>query len=133
MARKKPEDICEVFCSDREKVERMRSLVGITEGMAQVFKALADETRLKIVYALSMEELCVCDVAGIINSSVATASHHLRYLGNTGLARYRREGKMVFYSLRDDCVREIVNSALKHGQHDGRGIDERQTKDTGSK
>ncbi|MCL5058045.1 MAG: metalloregulator ArsR/SmtB family transcription factor [Actinobacteria bacterium] len=120
MVNRKRDDVCEVFCSDREKVEKIRSMVGVTEGMAQVFKAMADETRLKIVYALSLEELCVCDVAGIIGSSVATASHHLRLLGNSGLAGYRREGKMVFYSLRDDCVREIINSALKHRQHDGR-------------
>ncbi|MCL6611768.1 MAG: metalloregulator ArsR/SmtB family transcription factor [Peptococcaceae bacterium] len=93
--------------------------------MARIFKALADDTRLKIIYALSLEELCVCDVAGIIGSSVATASHHLRFLRNTGLARYRRKGKLVFYSLRDECVREIINIALEHGRHDGRDSDER--------
>ncbi|HBV95499.1 MAG: ArsR family transcriptional regulator [Peptococcaceae bacterium BICA1-7] len=120
MVTPKREDVCDVFCSDREKVEKIKSMVGITEGMAQVFKAMADDTRLKIVYALSLEELCVCDVAGIIGSSVATASHHLRLLSNSGLAGSRREGKMVFYSLKDDCVREIINSALKHRQHDGR-------------
>lgn len=118
-------DVCEVFCSDREKVERIKKQVGVTGGMAQMFKALADDTRLKIIYALSLEELCVCDVAGIIGSSVATASHHLRFLRNIGLARYRKEGKLVFYSLRDDCVREIVNAALKHRQHDGRDEYER--------
>lgn len=112
-------DVCDVFCSDREKVARIKSAVGITGGLAQIFKALADETRLKIVYALSLEELCVCDVAGVIGSSVATASHHLRLLSNIGLAMHRREGKMVFYSLKDDCVREIIKSAIKHRQHDG--------------
>lgn len=126
-------DVCEVFCSDREKVDRIRLLVGLTGGMAQMFKALADDTRLKIIYALSLEELCVCDVAGVIGGSVATASHHLRFLRNTGLARYRREGKLVFYSLKDECVREIINAALKHRQHDGRDNDERQSGRAGGK
>lgn len=111
------DDVCDVFCSDREKVDRIRKEVGVTGGMARIFKALADDTRLKIVYALSLDELCVCDVAGIIGSSVATASHHLRFLRNIGLAGYRREGKLVFYSLQDHCVREIISAALKHRQH----------------
>ncbi len=110
---------CEIFCSDREKVDRIRELVYITKDMAMTFKALADDTRLKIVYALSLEELCVCDVAGIIGCTVATASHHLRFLRNSGLASYRREGKMVFYSLKDQCVRSIINAALEHRQHIG--------------
>lgn len=118
-------DVCEVFCSDREKVRRLKEEVGVTEGMARMFKALADDTRLKIIYALSLEELCVCDVAGIIGSSVATASHHLRFLRNMGLARYRREGKLVYYSLQDQCIREIISSALKHRQHDGGNEDGR--------
>ncbi|MCL6478085.1 MAG: metalloregulator ArsR/SmtB family transcription factor [Peptococcaceae bacterium] len=126
-------DVCEIFCSDREKVERIRKKVGITGGMAQLFKALADDTRLKIIYALSLEELCVCDVAGIIGSSVSTASHHLRFLRNMGLAGYRREGKLVYYSLQDQCVRDIVSSALKHKQHGGGDADGRQASFTGGK
>ena len=62
-----------------------------------IFKALADPTRLKIAYALTLtEELCVNDVAHIIDSTTATASHHLRLLKNMNLARYRKEGKVVF-------------------------------------
>jgi len=118
------EDLCEVFCSDREKVARIKKQVGATGGMSLMFKALADDTRIKIIYALSLEELCVCDVAGIIGSSVATASHHLRFLRNAGLAGYRREGKLVFYSLKDQCVREMLKAALKHRQHDGGDEDE---------
>lgn len=117
MPLEKGDDLCKVFCSDREKVGRIKKEVGITEGMAQMFKAMADDTRLKIVYALSLEELCVCDVAEIIGGSVATASHHLRFLRNMGLAKYRREGKFVFYSLKDECVREIIASVLKHKKH----------------
>ena len=115
----KEEDVCEIFCSDQAKVERIRKLIHATEGLASMFKALADDTRIKIVYALSLDELCVCDVANITGSSVATASHHLRLLRNSGLAKYRKEGKLVYYSLQDNCIREIINAAIRHsgGSH----------------
>ncbi len=125
-------DLCDVFCSDREKVDRIKRQVDVTGGMARIFKALADDTRLKIIYALSLEELCVCDVAGIIGGSVATASHHLRFLRNAGLARHRRDGKLVFYSLQDECVREIIGAALKHREHAGGDSDGRQASRAGS-
>lgn len=113
----KQQDVCEVFCFNEEKVERLKSEVLVTEGLASVFKALADDTRIKIIYALSREELCVCDVAAIIGSTVAAASHHLRFLKNVGLAKHRRQGKMIFYSLNDDCVSTIIETALMHHRH----------------
>ena len=82
--------------------------------MSLLFKALADDTRLKIVYSLAKEELCVCDVASILGTNVATASHHLRLLRNMGLARQRREGKFVYYSLSDKNLGALMDSALKH-------------------
>lgn len=120
LAVKAKKDVCEVFCFDEEKVNRIKQEVVATEGLGQIFKALADDTRLKIVYALSREELCVCDVSQIIDSTVATASHHLRLLKNMGLAKSRKQGKMVFYSLHDDCVLSIIETALRHyhGEHD---------------
>lgn len=85
--------------------------------MAKMFKVLADETRMKIAYALCQEdEMCVCDVANIIGSSLATASHHLRTLKQLGLAKYRKEGKLVFYSLEDEHVRELVQIASAHSK-----------------
>src|SRR5690625_7966084 len=76
--------------------------------VAKVFKALSDDTRVKIAYVLSLEgELCVCDVANIIESSTATASHHLRLLKNLGIATYRKEGKLVYYSLDDEHVKQL--------------------------
>lgn len=110
-------DVCDVFCFDEEKVRRLSEEVKITGGLAQVFKALADDTRIKIIYALSREELCVCDVASIIGSTTAAASHHLRLLGNTGLAKHRRQGKMVFYSLNDQCIKTIIEAAIAHFHH----------------
>nr|WP_272495755.1 metalloregulator ArsR/SmtB family transcription factor [Bacillus pinisoli] len=88
-----------------------------TNGVAKIYKALADDTRIKVAYALCMEEeLCVCDVANIIGSTTATASHHLRLLRNMGLAKYRKEGKLVFYSLDDDHVKQLVQIALAHSK-----------------
>ena len=83
--------------------------------VAKLFKALADENRAKISYALCQdEELCVCDIANIIGSTVATASHHLRTLHKQGLVKYRKEGKLAFYSLDDDHIKQLMMIALAH-------------------
>ena len=113
----KEQDVCQVNCIDREKVDRVAAQVNEqnTFEAARIFKALSDETRVKIAYALYVEkELCVCDVASIVNSSTATASHHLRLLKNLGLAKYRKEGKLVFYSLIDDHVKQLIHIAFEH-------------------
>jgi ArsR family transcriptional regulator, lead/cadmium/zinc/bismuth-responsive transcriptional repressor len=113
----KHDDICEITCVDDVKVKRVKeSLVQKnTMSVSQIFKALSDDTRIKIAYALSEEvELCVCDVANIVGSTTATASHHLRLLRNLGLAKYRKEGKLVFYSLDDDHVRQLIQIAFAH-------------------
>lgn len=108
-------DTCETFVYDEEKVSRIKAKIDQVSGVEMIFKALSDATRLKIAYALTLEkELCVCDVANIIGATTATASHHLRLLRNMGLARYRKEGKMVFYSLEDDHVRQLVSIAMIH-------------------
>lgn len=112
---KEKDDVCEVQCFDKEKVDRMRAKVHEAAGVSKLFKALADETRAKIIYALAIEgELCVCDVANIIGSTVANASHHLRLLRNMGLAKPRKEGKLVFYSLDDDHVRHLILAGVEH-------------------
>ncbi|WP_019007670.1 ArsR/SmtB family transcription factor [Cohnella laeviribosi] len=113
----KRDDSCEIFCFDEDKVKRVKEKLSKNDfqDMAKVFKVLADETRLKIAFALCIEdELCVCDVANIIGSTVATASHHLRLLGNMGLAKYRKEGKLVFYSLEDENVKQLILLAITH-------------------
>lgn len=107
-------DTCEVTCFEPEKVERLKAELVDTQGLALLFKALADDTRVQIALALSKEELCVCDVAALMGVTEATASHHLRLLRNMGLAKYRKQGKMVFYSLDDDHVVSIIHQALVH-------------------
>lgn len=112
-------DNCEIYCYDEPKVRRVQNALQQQniEVMAKMFKVLADETRMKIVFALCEEkELCVCDVANIIGSSLATASHHLRTLKQLGLANYRKEGKLAFYSLENDSLRQFVQFASSRGK-----------------
>lgn len=110
-------DTCEIYCYDEEKVNRIQEELQKEDisSVAQLFKALADENRAKISYALCQdEELCVCDVANIIGSSVATASHHLRTLNKQGIVKYRKEGKLAFYSLDDEHIKQLIVIALAH-------------------
>ncbi|ALS28869.1 ArsR family transcriptional regulator [Paenibacillus sp. JMULE4] len=110
-------DTCELYCFDEVKVQRVQNTLMEHDisGMANMFKALADETRMKVAFALCQEdELCVCDVANIIGSSLATASHHLRTLKKLNLVKYRKEGKLAFYSLEDDHVRQLIKLASAH-------------------
>ncbi|MFD2369041.1 ArsR/SmtB family transcription factor [Brevibacillus sp. GCM10020057] len=117
MSPKERDDICEVQCFDDEKVNRLKPIAAESTGVAKIFKALADDTRAKIIHILSLEEeLCVCDIAAIIGSSIANTSHHLRLLRNMGLAKYRKEGKLVFYSLDDDHVRHLILAGVEHAK-----------------
>ena len=108
-------EVCEVTTVHEEVVERVQQALPEVGAAVQIFKALADETRLKIAFSLTLEEeLCVCDVAAVIGSSVATASHHLRYLRTQALAKSRKKGKMVYYSLADDHIHQLVKVAHEH-------------------
>ncbi|WP_078555694.1 ArsR/SmtB family transcription factor [Bacillus alkalicellulosilyticus] len=114
-------DSCEVYCFDEEKVSKLTSVLNDNQHEIKktvaIFKALADETRMKIAYSLSQEEeLCVCDVANIIGASTATTSHHLRHLRTIGLAKSRKEGKLVFYSLDDEHVRTLITIGMVHSK-----------------
>jgi ArsR family transcriptional regulator, lead/cadmium/zinc/bismuth-responsive transcriptional repressor len=120
----KNQDMCEVICFDEEKVNRVQEDLSKknTLNVAGIFKALSDDTRLKIAYALTIEnELCVCDVANIVGSTTATASHHLRHLRNLGLTKFRKEGKLVYYSLDDDHVIQLISLAFTHKEMENSG------------
>lgn len=113
----KEHDVCEITCTVDDKVSRVQSKIQSEQivDVANLFKALSDETRMKIAYALTLEEeLCVCDVGNIVGATTATASHHLRHLKNLGLAKFRKEGKLVYYSLDDDHVRQLIHIAFAH-------------------
>ena len=105
--------VCQVNCIHEDVVNRLKPDINRIEGIAYIFKALADDTRVKIIYALSQAELCVCDVAYLINSTKAAASYHLRLLNHMGLAQYRKDGKLVYYRLADQHVGNLVSEMLK--------------------
>ncbi|MBZ0209687.1 MAG: metalloregulator ArsR/SmtB family transcription factor [Hyphomicrobium sp.] len=85
--------------------------------MRGTFAALADPARLKILYALrNGEELCVCDVAHVLGTSISTASHHLRKLRDLKILKYRNDGKMAYYALRSPLARRLVRQALESVQ-----------------
>ncbi|UPW82937.1 metalloregulator ArsR/SmtB family transcription factor [Lysinibacillus sp. Ag94] len=108
-------EVCEITHVHEEAVIKVQQQMPDLSGVAKFLKAISDETRLKIAYALTVKaELCVCDVASIIGSSVATASHHLRYLKDNNLAKSYRKGKQVYYSLADEHVYQIVTIAYEH-------------------
>src|SRR5699024_1917958 len=109
----------QMFCHKEEKVKQIKPKMRDIDDVELIFKALADKTRLKIAYALKLaKEVWVHDVANIIGSSTATASHNLRLLRNMKVAKYRREGKLVFYSLDDDHVRQLVYIAMVHAKEE---------------
>ena len=85
--------------------------------LSEIFKVLADPTRLKIIYVLSKGALCVCDIAQTLNMTQSAISHHLRLLRNLRLVKFRKEGKQVIYSLDDDHVLQLFNQGLDHVKH----------------
>jgi len=109
--------MCEVESVDTEKVNHAKEFIDADaiSNVAAIFKALGDINRSRIVRALSIEdELCVCDLANIMEVSTASASHHLRSLSRQGITKSRKMGKMVYYSLDDDHIRQIVDMAFIH-------------------
>ncbi len=85
--------------------------------MADVFAALGDLTRLRIVSALRERELCVCDLAATLGLTDSAISHHLRHLRQLGLVRPRRAGRLVYYALDDQHVSSLLSQALDHVDH----------------
>ena len=88
----------------------------ITEvtGISEIFKALSDETRTKILYLLVNRELCVCELADILGMTLPAVSHHLRLLRTMRLVKFRREGKQAYYSLSDRHVLTLIEVAKEH-------------------
>lgn len=107
------QDTCELLCLDAAKAERVRLALPSVESLepaALEAKALSDPTRLRIAFALQAgEELCVCDLAWVTGRQEKLVSHHLRLLRSAGLARARKDGKMVLYSLTERGAGLVVD------------------------
>ena len=82
--------------------------------LAELFKVFGDTTRIRILYVLFEAEMCVCDIAQILNMTQSAISHQLRVLKQARLVRSRREGKQIYYSLADDHVRTIIGQGMDH-------------------
>ncbi|HNX64248.1 MAG TPA: metalloregulator ArsR/SmtB family transcription factor [Oscillospiraceae bacterium] len=97
-----------------EKVNKNMPGEAVLYDLAELFKIFGDPTRIKILYALLESEMCVCDIATLLNMTQSAISHQLRALKQSKLIRYRREGKTVFYSLADSHVVTIINQGVEH-------------------
>lgn len=86
-------------------------------GLAETFQALADPSRVRIISALMGDELCVLELAEMVGMSQSAVSHQLRILRSLGLVKFRREGRMIHYSLDDDHIRDLFQRGLEHYNH----------------
>lgn len=82
--------------------------------LSELFKIFGDSTRIKILYVLLESEMCVCDIAQLLNLSQSAVSHQLRALKQAKLVKYRRDGRSIFYSLSDSHVRTIIDQGIDH-------------------
>lgn len=82
--------------------------------LAEFFKVFADSTRMKTIFALMENELCVCDIANIVQTTQSAISHQLRLLKQSKLVKFRKEGKVVYYSLDDEHISQIVKKGREH-------------------
>ena len=82
--------------------------------LAEFFKVFGDTTRIKILYVLFQAELCVCDIAALLGMTQSAISHQLRVLKQARLVKYRKDGKVVYYSLDDEHVQTIFNMGFAH-------------------
>jgi DNA-binding transcriptional ArsR family regulator len=108
---------CEVEFVDEARVKRVKRAMKSAEAtqlLAETFKALGEPTRVKIAFALSREELCVCDLANLLGASESAVSHSLRTLRQLKLVKFRREGKIAYYSLDDDHIRQLLDLGFEH-------------------
>jgi DNA-binding transcriptional ArsR family regulator len=113
-------DVCEENVIHEGSIKKVRdNMIAENEiiSLSELFKNLCDSTRIKILYALSLGELCVCDIANIIGMSQSAVSHQLRILRTSRLVKYRKEGKSVYYTLNDQHVVNLFNQGLEHVRH----------------
>ena len=114
-------DCCEescVHCDAVQRVQRRMPDEDITRLAADFFKAFSDKTRLRILTALAVGELCVCDIAELLGMTQSAISHQLRFLKQARLVSNRKEGKTVYYRLCDDHIGVILKQGLAHVQEE---------------
>lgn len=113
-------DRCEEFKTNPDNIRMVKAcMVEDNDALrlSEVFKLLGDQTRIKMIFALSRCDLCVCDIAESIGMTQSAVSHQLRLMRNMKLVKFRKEGKSVFYSLDDDHILQLFNQGMEHVKH----------------
>lgn len=116
----KNEFVCDCNVIHQDVVDEITSVMlkdDLFYKIADFFKILGDTTRTKILFALDKEEMCVCDIANVLNMSKSSISHQLGTLRRSGIVRCRKEGKEVYYMLDDDHVKKVIEVAIEHIEH----------------
>ncbi|MEG0641553.1 MAG: metalloregulator ArsR/SmtB family transcription factor [Clostridium sp.] len=112
-------EICKDCTIHSEVVNTVKSQLESEESLRSLslfFKAFGDDTRIKIINALLLSEMCVCDLASLLKGTQSAVSHQLKTLKQLRLVKYRRNGKIVYYSLDDSHIKDVFERALEHVQ-----------------
>ena len=112
---------CSYHVIHQNIVDKVKKTMPPTENLydlAELFKVFGDTTRIKILYALFSSEMCVCDIAALLDMTQSAISHQLRVLKQARLVKYRKEGKIVYYSLDDEHIKQIFDQGLNHINED---------------
>jgi DNA-binding transcriptional ArsR family regulator len=113
-------DVCEQLCEHPQNICCAKAEMLSEEDaqqLAEIFKILGDTTRVKILHALSKRELCVCDIAVVVGMGQSAISHQLRLLRSLRLVKYRKVGKMAWYSIDDEHVSLLLSQGINHIEH----------------
>lgn len=111
------EGSCEFMHIHEEIVEKVEKVMPDEQqllDLSEFFKVFGDSTRIKILYVLSQSEMCVCDIASLLQMGQSAISHQLRVLKQMQLVKFRRDGKTVFYSLSDNHIQTILAQGMEH-------------------
>jgi ArsR family transcriptional regulator len=111
------QDRCDAVCIHPDKIEEVKKDILEDKALislSDLFKVISDPTRIKILYALEKQELCVCDISVVLNMTQSAISHQLKVLRLSRLVLSRKEGKTVFYRLADEHVQRLFRQALDH-------------------
>ncbi|MBS4024069.1 MAG: winged helix-turn-helix transcriptional regulator [Clostridia bacterium] len=112
--------VCDMECFHHDVVkEAVETLLLPVQArrLAEIFKALGDPNRVQLLNALTHREMCVCDLSVVLGMTVSAVSHQLRVLRNLRIVKYRKEGKMVYYTLDDNHIVNLFNQGLEHIKH----------------
>jgi len=108
---------CDCHAIHEDVVNRVREAIPDSQNfydLANLYKMFADNTRVKILWALSLEDMCVCDLAVLLDMTKSAISHQLKSLRLSNLVKYNKQGKVVYYSLADNHVKDIFEKGFEH-------------------